>query len=530
MDKRAPLRQFYSDQEKAKQEADRFNKQAEQAKSLEKVLFNSFQSLVSVLEGQGTKAETIALIVRALDDLDKQSSDNTTEVQMIKSGLETLEKQISEIPTDSLKKIPKFLQQREEVKVSNLTDLSDVLERVEAAVKSLELNVEAPKINLPAPQVKVDAPIVNVPETDLSPLVKTMREVVEAVKTIEYPSIPETNLTGLEKESKEHTKLLQKIVEKPVGGGGGGGGNGTPYTNEEGKASYVSLYNGKIPTKVFGQTISGTETTIATDGSGRVKISHGQPDSITAVLDAVGTQIAVPSDGFSDAIFYFDPAGSHVITFENSPNSTDGTDGQWFPSLASNQGANASSATTTGTITTTDSSWRVSAPAGTWIRARVSTRTTAGAINTWATTTTAAAQPQITATVNSAPTTAVTPSVATNAGGYTSRYLSASLTAKDAVKTGAGSIVRMAVYNPNTTPVWLQFFNTALASVTVGTTAPVETFMIPPGDGTTPGAYTEVLTNYDRFSNAITIAPWSVPDNSAGSAPATGLIVNIGYA
>jgi len=167
-----------------------------------------------------------------------------------------------------------------------------------------------------------------------------------------------------------------------------------------------------------GKDSTGATRIMLTDALGRQKISHGQPDAITGVINAVNEQVAVPSDGFSDALFYFDPAGSHVVTFENSPDSTNGTDGQWFPSLATNQGALAASATTTGTMTTVDSSWRVSAPAGVWIRARVSTQTTTGNINVWATTTTAAAQPQLSSVVSGAVTmtsttlTSVVPGVA----------------------------------------------------------------------------------------------------------------------
>lgn len=263
----------------------------------------------------------------------------------------------------------------------------------------------------------------------------------------------------------------------------------------------VDDYNSGVDT-------TGTRRPLLIDVAGRTKISHGQPDAITGTIDAVNSQVAVLSDGFSDAIFYFSPTGSHVISFEQSPNSTNGTDGTWFTALAQNQGSVTASAVSTGTITTAASSWRVNAPAGTWIRARVSTQTTAGTITYFATTTTASAQPQISATVGSTVTTSTYLSPSTTTGGVTSRYFAAALTAKAAVKTAAGSVTYVNIYNPGTSGCFLQWFNTALASVTVGTTAPVESYWIPAG-----GGYTEPFDTYDRFTTAITIAPWSVADN-----------------
>jgi chromosome segregation ATPase len=172
--------------QKAENEAkDRQHQEQVQAsKSLEKVLFQSFQSLVTVLEGDKTKGQAIALIADALDELKDQHSDSHTEVATIKAGLEELEKQIKDIPSDSLKKLPKFLQARETIKVTNLHDLDKGFESVEKAIKAMKLHVAAPEVKVDAPIVNVPETVVNVPEVDLMPLQATMQDVIKAIKTL----------------------------------------------------------------------------------------------------------------------------------------------------------------------------------------------------------------------------------------------------------------------------------------------------------------------------------------------------------
>lgn len=307
--------------------------------------------------------------------------------------------------------------------------------------------------------------------------------------------------------------------------------------DDSGNLKVVSAGSTSIPTAtdggtpnltyvpVGGRTSAGVAKEILTDGAGRMKISHGQPDPVSGSLTALNSAVAIVADGFSDIVFYFGGTSTQTVTFEQSPDSTDGSNGTWFAVLATSQGAVAASATTAANPTGT--TYRVSAPAGSYVRVRTSTYTS-GTLTVMAVSTTAMVPAQVTSTLNG--TSSVNIAAPANTAGYTSKYFAAALTAKAAVKTSRGTVIRMAVYNPNTSPVWLQFFNTALASVTPGTTAPVESFMIPPGNGTTPGYFVDSLVISDQFTTAITIAPWSVPDNSAGAAPAAGLIVNIAYA
>lgn len=209
------------------------------AASLEHVLFESFQSLVAVLEGNGKKGEAIGLIVTALDKLDKASDLNKADVQLVKSGLTELEKQLKEIPTGDLKQIPKFLQQREVIKVSNLSEMDAGFKLVEAAIKSMKLDVKAPVVNVDAPKLNVPAPVVNVPKTDLKPLQTSMLDVIKAIKAIK-PSNFTTDNKEVESLLKKQNKILKDLLEKPIGGGGGGGQAWTA-TNSDGTPMPLNL-------------------------------------------------------------------------------------------------------------------------------------------------------------------------------------------------------------------------------------------------------------------------------------------------
>lgn len=282
----------------------------------------------------------------------------------------------------------------------------------------------------------------------------------------------------------------------------------------------------RVALQATGIDFANVERTLRTDDAGRLKISHGQPTAITGTLSALNNRVSVVGDGFSDVIFYFTGTTVQTVTFEQSWNSTDGSDGTWFPVLAANQGA-VSAASVTAAITSVHT-YRVSAPAGSYISVRTSAFTS-GASSVAAVTTTAMAQAQVTSSISGTIAANSTATFSATAGGYTTRFFNSSVTAKTAVKTSAGSVVKIAAYNPNSAPVWLQFFNTALASVTPGSTVPVESYMIPAATGSSPGSYVEIPYYYSRFTTAITIAPWSVAGNSAGVAPETGLVVNIGY-
>lgn len=108
-------------------------------------------------------------------------------------------------------------------------------------------------------------------------------------------------------------------------------------------------------------------------------------------------------------------------------------------------------------------------------------------------------------------------------GGLTKYRNTALSNTATAVKASAGGLYYIHVYNSNTTDCFLQIYDAAAGSVTVGTTTPDMTLCVPAGgvldtpmDGSALG-----------FSTAITIA--ATTTITGGTAPSTGFLVSMGY-
>lgn len=92
-----------------------------------------------------------------------------------------------------------------------------------------------------------------------------------------------------------------------------------------------------------------------------------------------------------------------------------------------------------------------------------------------------------------------------------------------AVKASAGALGSYHIQNPGSANAYLQLYDLAAGSVVVGTTTPVQTWWVPAG-----GALDGELVRPLSFAAAITIAATTTP--TGGTAPATALLVNLGYA
>jgi len=96
-----------------------------------------------------------------------------------------------------------------------------------------------------------------------------------------------------------------------------------------------------------------------------------------------------------------------------------------------------------------------------------------------------------------------------------------------AVKTSAGTLWALEVSNPNSADGYLQLFDVATGSVTVGSTTPKLSLLVPAGDGTKDGAMDKLYAMGINFATAITYACTTTPTGSGD--PSTGLIVNVVY-
>lgn len=156
-----------------------------------------------------------------------------------------------------------------------------------------------------------------------------------------------------------------------------------------------------VGVQAHGLDTNSNDTIIRTDSFGRTKISHGQPPAVTGTITATSQTVAASIDGLSDAVIYMygTYAGTN-LTFEQSFDSTNGTDGTWFSVLAANQASASTFSTTTGTMTSnSSSSYAVSAPGASFIRVR-STAYTSGTLNVAIVGTTAARTLSVAANVN----------------------------------------------------------------------------------------------------------------------------------
>jgi len=89
-------------------------------------------------------------------------------------------------------------------------------------------------------------------------------------------------------------------------------------------------------------------------------------------------------------------------------------------------------------------------------------------------------------------------------------------------KASAGNLYKLIVYNPNTDIAFIQLFDLAAGSVTVGTTAPKQSIPVPAQGGTVIDLDTPM-----SFATAITYACTTTASGAVD--PTTGLTVNIGY-
>lgn len=96
-----------------------------------------------------------------------------------------------------------------------------------------------------------------------------------------------------------------------------------------------------------------------------------------------------------------------------------------------------------------------------------------------------------------------------------------------AMKTSGGRIHYLHILNSNTAQAFLQLFDAPAASVTVGTTTPVLTFLIPAGTASTDSAFEQVFSVPIDFSTAITYA--CTTTRTGNGDPTAGLGVNALY-
>lgn len=102
---------------------------------------------------------------------------------------------------------------------------------------------------------------------------------------------------------------------------------------------------------------------------------------------------------------------------------------------------------------------------------------------------------------------------------------------EEEIKATAGQVFSITAFNTTAAPLYLKFYNATAANVSVGSTTPVLTFLVP-GNADSDGAGFVWNNSIGfAFGTAITVAcTTGVADNDTGAPGANACLVNVGYA
>lgn len=178
----------------------------------------------------------------------------------------------------------------ESVKITNLSTITDALDKLEKSIQALEVNpvvnvpnVIVPEIKLPViptPQVyiqpndvRVEAPIVNIDNSELlialEPLSR-LNELISVILTLK--ELPEQQTTFLEELARESNRNLSNISTAFSGGPSG-------MSKDEFKAAEQELYNSTTATNTFVTVGVASGTVLAANGSRKSAILTNDSDT-----------------------------------------------------------------------------------------------------------------------------------------------------------------------------------------------------------------------------------------------------------
>ena len=274
------------------------------------------------------------------------------------------------------------------------------------------------------------------------------------------------------------------------------------------------------------------ELSINQDGRLRVSSKPGFFDVVAGALTSLNSNVATDVTDASNVMVHIKNTGTAamaagVLQFEGSLDSTDGINGTWFNIQAVRSNANIIE-TNTGTLSIAAGAgnavaWELSVNACRWFRLRVSTAVTANSIafvtvvrGTYATEPVPAIQ---THSVTGSGNFSVLPGNATNYN-----LTSAASTNAVTVKSSAGSLGELSVFNPSAAAVFVKLYNKASAP-TVGTDTPTVT--IPVAAGALVSL--EFGQMGKRFSTGIALAITAAAAASDTAAVAAGIQVHGTY-
>lgn len=252
-------------------------------------------------------------------------------------------------------------------------------------------------------------------------------------------------------------------------------------------------------------------------GNGPFNVAQiGSVPTTTTMQNAAtanGNGTALTTTGMSGAILTVNCSGCSGGTAVNFEGSQDGTNYSLLNATTLGTNTIANSTTTAGVTV-----WQVSVVGLTNIRARISAYS-AGTVTVTGATVPMTPEAKIT---NANVVSNTLPPLGTS-GGMTPLKLNALSTTVTSVKSSAGQLFMLQCGNVNTSEEYVQIFNVASGSVTLGTTAP--TLSVPIA-ATATGGFAFSMIGV-QFSTAISVAATTTATGS--TAPSTALDCNVTY-
>lgn len=283
----------------------------------------------------------------------------------------------------------------------------------------------------------------------------------------------------------------------------------------------------------------GDRSELVTNSLGRLKVS-AIPGAIASAVGDITTNQSSANTPVANGTLYINTerisnlvasvvmtgVTSATYTFEHSNNSTNGIDGTWYQIQVVRSNANTIEPVTLAALSATPVySWEMSVNAYKWVRVR-STAGTYTATTGKATWTlmpgTYATEPIPAIQTHAVTLTSTTVAASSTATGF-SVYYNAALTNTDvAVKTSLGRIYGWDFYNPNSSDVYVNFYNALIANVTPGTTTPMFSLRIPANSGRDWNSTIPI-----SMGAAITIA--ATTTQSGGAAPTSPIEAKVDF-
>lgn len=224
------------------------------------------------------------------------------------------------------------------------------------------------------------------------------------------------------------------------------------------------------------------------DGRLRVASKPGYFDPVSADLVNVGSALVVDVTDASNIVMHVKNPGTVLMgagtfLFEGSIDSTNGTDGTWFGIQAVRSNTNTPEIQATNLALTSGAgslfAWEASVNAVRWMRIRTTVAVTASAIARWTI---------IRGTYATEPIPAIQTHAVTQSGNFLvapatgSAYFlnSAASTNAAVVKSTAGSLTELSIFNSSISNIYLKLYNKTTTPVP-GTDVPIATLYIPAG-------------------------------------------------